>query len=781
MVKLVLSLLALWIAPACAFAQTCTLQLKVQLRDLDDNGELSFAVVKVIGSDKILQSDAHGEFSLSGLCAGTQQFLVQHFDCRDTIITVELTRSSKLLVRLPHSVNQLKEVDVMDKRAEMRKTQAQVTLNSDAIMAGKGQPLAELLKNVSGVTTLNTGATISRPMLHGMQGNRLLILNNGVRQEGQQWGSEHAPEIDPFMAKKIAVIKGVAAIRYGSDAIAGVVLAEQDELPDTAALTGELSLVGLSNGRTGAAAMRLQGYFDALRYFSWRIQGSVKKGGNVRTPGYYLTNTGMQEHNFSYAMGYHRKKWGTELYYSQFNTTIGIYRGSHIGNITDLQQALRYGKPTDSASAFSYAIGRPDQQVAHELVKWASHYHFSPRWRSSFHYAWQHNIRQEYDLRRLTAAERASGFAAPDLDLRVTSQTAEAIIEHDNIRSFRGMLGLSGMYQENTSQGRFFIPNYVNTTWGVFATERYVLPHVELEAGIRYDQKLLRSYYFVDKVWTISRRNFDNINANGGMIWKADSTFNLFVNAGTAWRSPAPNELYANGIHQGVSAIERGDSTLKLEKCYNLTVSGIYRTQKLRAEVTVYHNEFSNFIYLQPSGTLEVTIRGAFPVFNYQQANARISGVDLNAEYQLQRQLLLLFKGMVVRGWNRAISDYLIYMPADRAEAGLKILLPDWRWLKNASVQASNMFVARQWRVPASGDFSPPPAGYYLGGLSLAGTVYLRQQPMELHFGINNLFNARYRDYLDRFRYYCDAQGVSYNLRLNFPIVIYDKKSHPER
>lgn len=759
-----------------ARSQDCDLSLRVQLRDLDNNEELSFAVIKVLTTDQILQSDAHGEFSLKGLCKGTQRFLVQHFDCRDTVLTVELTRTTKVMFRLPHSVNQLKEVDVMDKRAEMRKTQTESLLSQQELEAGKGQPLGELLKNVSGVSTLNTGATISKPMLHGMQGNRLLILNNGVRQEGQQWGNEHAPEIDPFTAKKISVVKGVAAIRYGSDAIAGVVLAEADELPDTAALTGEMSLAGFSNGKTGAAAARLQGYFDRLRYFSWRIQGSLKKGGNIRTPDYFLTNTGLEERNFSYTLGYHRKKLGLELYYSQFNTQIGIYKGSHIGNLSDLQNALLYGRPVDSLSTFSYVIDRPYQIAEHELVKGAAHYHFSPRWRANLQYAWQYNIRKEYDLRRLTSEERAAGVVAPDLDLRLNTQSLDAVLEHDNIRSFRGMAGLTLLRQENVYQGRFFVPNYLNSSWGAFVTERFVMPHVEFEAGLRYDEKHLNSFYFVNKVWTSSRRDFRNWTGNGGLIWKADSCFHLFVNAGTAWRAPAPNELYSNGIHQGLSAIERGDSLLATEICYNVTASGIFKSKNLNVEATMYYNRFSNFIYLQPTGQLELTIRGAFPVFDYRQADATIYGVDVKGDLRLHKKLSLLFKGMIVRGWNEAVNDYLIYMPGDRGDLSLKFLLPEAGFLKETFFQINNSFVARQWRVPANSDFAPPPAGYYLLGIQLGGTFHLKHQPVEINFSVSNLLNTRYREYLDRFRYYCDAQGASYNLRINLPLVLYDKK-----
>lgn len=758
-------------------SQTCNLVLKGHVIDDDNNEHLGFAVVKLISPEKIIQTNLNGEFAFTNLCEGNYQLFIQHAGCKDTLMNVVLNlKTKKVIVKLPHSINNLNEIDVMDKRLDMKKTQTETQLTPEEIQKTKGQNLGDVLKNITGVTVLNTGATVSKPMLHGMQGYRLLILNNGIRQEGQQWGNEHAPEIDPFIAKKLSVIKGVNAIRYGSDAIAGVVLVEPDELPDTAAITGEVNLVGLSNGQTGATSAILQGYFNKLPGFSWRVQGTLKKGGNVKTPTYYLNNTGLEEKNFSYALGYHRKKFGVELYYSQFNTKIAVFKGSHIGNLTDLQLALNQNKPVDSLAIFTYSLDRPYQITEHELIKGLAHYHFSPKWRAKVQYAWQYNIRQEYDLRRLTSVEKETGIIAPDLDLNITSQTIDAIVEHDNIKLFRGMYGASYMQQSNVYVGRFFIPNYLNNTWGAFATERYVMPHAEVEVGARYDEKYLQSYFYEGKVWTEHVRNFKNYTYNAGFIWKPDTTFNLFINAGSAWRAPAPNELYSNGIHQGAGGIERGDDNLKKETCYNITTTGIYKRKKLNVELTVYHNLFNNFIYLNPTNTLELTIRGAFPVFNYQQANVRISGIDFKTNYSFNKYIEVTLKGMIVRAWNYSIKDHLIYMPADRGDVQLKLKFPALKFLKNNSLQLNNSFVAKQWRAPSDVDFAPPPPAYYLLGVDIGTQLHIKKQKLLINFSATNLLNTRYREYLDRFRYYCDAVGTSYNIKLTIPLTFYNKK-----
>ena len=166
----------------------------------------------------------------------------------------------------------------------------------------------------------------SKPVIHGLHSNRVLILNNGIRQEGQQWGSEHAPEIDPFIANRLSVIKGSGALRYGGDAIGGVVLVEPKLLPTDPGIGGELNLAGFSNNRMGVISAMFEGNSFRWPAFSWRLQGTLKKGGNARTPNYWLDNSGVEEMNFSATATLQTKDKGVEFFYSQFNTKLGIFQ-----------------------------------------------------------------------------------------------------------------------------------------------------------------------------------------------------------------------------------------------------------------------------------------------------------------------------------------------------------------------------------------------------------------------------------------------------------------------
>ena len=753
----------------------CAFTFKGRIIDLDDGKELEGTFIILKESDQTQITNEHGSFKFSNLCLGSYQFIIKHVGCKDTIISIDLKNDTKLTIKLPHSAVELSQIDIMDKQLEMVKSQTVDEIKSKDLDGTRGQSLGESLKLISGVTTLNTGSTISKPMIHGMQGYRVLILNNGIRQEGQQWGNEHAPEIDPFIAQKLSVIKGANSVRYGSDAMAGVILVEPNDLPDTAAVTGELNLVGMSNGQTGVVSGILQGYFDKIKGFNWRVQGTYKKGGTINTPTYYLKNTGVEEVNFSYALGYHRKNWGIEGYYSQFNTKIGIFSGAHIGNLTDLKNAFNAQKPQDSLAKFSYDIERPYQDITHELAKAKFHLHIAPRWLANIQYAYQYNIRKEYDKHK-PLNNALAALNKPELDYRITSQTIDLVVEHLNIRSFRGQFGASYMNQTNVYLGRFFVPNFINNTWGIFVNERYVKQHVEFEAGLRFDQKNLKSFYYIGNDLEKPELNFNNISWNIGTIIKPKTNLNFFINAGSAWRAPAPNELYSNGVHHGVGSIERGDPNLKTEQVYNLTATGIYKIKNTTIEVTGYHNQFSNFIYMNPASQPELTIRGAYPVFNYQQADVRISGLDAKFQTQLVNHIDIISKAMILRAWNYSIKDYLVYMPSDRYSMEIKYFTKLSKQIPEIYAKGGYQYITKQWRVPANTDFAQPPKAYGLFTAEIGSSLKFGKQQLHLSLTATNLLNKIYRDYLDRFRYFADSQGQNFTLRIKMPLTIYDKK-----
>ena len=778
MYKVIVSIF-LFLVQANLFAQSetlCKSTLKGKIIDEHDKSILEFAAVYIVELKKGGLSDNNGFYSIENICDGNYTIKISHVGC--TPIETKINVKGKTIKNFyPEHHNEiLKNVEVIAKKAIEQTTQTKNDVSEEKYNQSKGQSLGDALKNIVGVTTLNTGSSISKPIIHGMHSNRILILNNGIRQEGQQWGVEHAPEVDPFIANKISVIKGANSVRYGSDAIAGVVLVETKPMRDSAGIGGEVNLVGISNGKGETTSAYIEGNFNKLKAFSWRVQGTLKQNGSISAPNYILVNTGFKEYNFSYALGWKKQKYGAELFYSQFNTTLGIFGASHIGNLTDLNNAFSSAVPLQTG-AFTYEIGRPYQHIEHELLKFKSYFLTGEKGKLSLTYARQYNLRYEYDKHR-PLDDSLADLDKPDLQFELTSHSTDLIWEHNSIKHFNGSIGISGITQGNTYEGRVLIPNFRSYNGGVFIIERWRKNRFELEGGVRYDYKWMQvfKYKYVGnaKYELITPiHKFENITGNLGAIFKKDSTLNISVNFGSAWRAPSVNELYSFGLHHGAAALEYGDDSLQSERAY----SGIFTirynpSKKLFFEVSPYYNYINNFIYRQPSSAPILTIHGAFPAFYYKQTDAILKGIDFYLNYKINKSFEITSKASILRARNKKETNWIIMMPSDRYEAELTYRFKKYKKINSAYISSSLQYVTKQWRVPANSDFVQPPSAYYLVNFHASISVQVKKQNIEFGVSVFNLINESYRDYLDRFRYFTDAMGRNITFRIKVPFNI---------
>ncbi|CAN5848016.1 TonB-dependent receptor [soil metagenome] len=754
-----------------ASAKDCGLTLSGKVTDHDQREPLQGAVVYIEELQLSTATDAFGNYHFHHLCEGTYRVKSNYLGYEGMQSDIRLRSSSVRDFKMHASSLLLQGVEVTGKRIPPPTTQAQVTLEGRELAGTRGLPLAEALTRLTGVNSIQTGPTIAKPVIHGLHSNRVLLLNNGVRHEAQQWGAEHAPEIDPFVASQLSVVKGAATVRYGSDAIGGVVLVEPAPLRDSAGMGGEVNLVGMTNGRLGAVSAMVEGNALNQPALSWRLQGSLKRGGDARAPNYYLNNTGVQEGNFSAALGFTTQEYGGEVYYSNFSTRLGILSASHIGNLTDLRRAIERGHP-EQPTDFTYSIDAPFQEVRHHLLKASGYVRTGDAGRLRLLYAGQLNSRDEYDAHSIRARVN------PELHYEIMTHTADLIWEHAPVGNFSGSVGLTGITQQNTYQGRFFIPFFRNYTGAAFAIERWRRDKLQLEAGLRYDHKLLQVALYEQGEINRPEFQFGNLSGTLGGIYDFDPHWTLSVNAGTAFRAPGANELFSGGLHHGAAAVELGNRELVPERAYNTIATLSYRHGLFfNGEVSAYNNYIQDYIYLAPQLPPTLTIRGAYPTFAYRQTDARFRGIDASLQVVLLPNLSLISKGSLVRAKNRSTDDYLVMIPADRLENMLRY---DWGAVArgnsrfgNSYVTVGTLLVARQTRVPNNPeerDFAAPPAGYSLLQAEAGTQVQVGRQRLDISLSGTNLLNTSYRDYLNRFRYFADERGRNLVLRVRVPL-----------
>ncbi len=748
-------------------------------------------------------TDNNGQFQFNELCPGRYTVLVQYVGYKTSKVTISVGSDTDLEIRMEPDVTELSEVVIQDKLLHTEHTQNFTSLNEKQLAESAGKTLGESLKEIPGVNTIQAGPGIFKPVIHGVHSQRILILNYGIRQEGQQWGAEHAPEIDPFVASNIIVIKDASAIKYGTDALGGVIVINPPPLPEQPGLGGSFNSVLQSNGRSGAFSGLLEGGIKNHDGWGWRAQGTVKRSGDFHTPDYMLTNTGVQELNFSAATGYHNEKVGFEVFFSHFQTKLGILKGTSIGNLDDLLNAMER-EPPEYTGDFSYKISEPRQEVSHNLLKINGHVETEKGdWR--IQYGFQNNNRKEFDI-------RIGGLSQiPAIDLQLNTHTLEMEWESNRDEKQTTCIGLTGMFQDNNNiagtQRIPFIPNFNSTSAGIFGITKLFFNNLTVDLGARYDYRgySVSGYDFKNALYR-SNLSFHNASATAGAIFRLDDEESVTFNLSSSWRPPHVAELYSLGTHQSAAAIEFGlllnDSTNEVMDIENVAfkneqavkwVSTYQRSwRKFEFEASVYANYIFNYIYLRPSG-ITTTIRGTYPYFRYTQTDALFVGADLSGVWSLNSNWKVSPKASLLRASDERNNDYLVFIPPNRYETAVRYERPSLMGLKNVFVESKIKMVATQGRAPrtitvrdfndatdqdtdplqgssANFDFMDAPDAYWLWNVAVGLSVHTEKVRYDFRLASENTLNTSYREYTNRFRYYADDLGrnILFSIKCTF-------------
>lgn len=785
MLSRLLLLAGLLVAPAgLAAQQPCRLHIHGQAHAADGS-VLAGATVLLQGTTAGTLADAEGHFHLDGLCPGIYMLEVRYVGLQPQRLRIQVQQDRDLsFTLLPDSSAR---TEVIIRGLPYNRPESRQQLAGADLLATKGLNLAEALQQIPGVTVLQTGPTIAKPVLHGMSGNRVLILNNGIRHEAQQWGTEHAPEIDPLLATRLTVVRGAASIRYGADAIAGVVLVEPPALPDSAGtLNAEVNLVGATNSRTGTASGQIQGAPTWLPGLSWRLQGTLKRGGDFRTPDYFLANTAQRERNYSAALGYRGQTWQAETFYSYFDNQVGIIEWAHAGNLNDLRRVIERGGPLpEEIKPWSSEFRRPRQDIEHHLLKTRLQWDPNPGIRLQLIHAWQRNYRAEFDRHRyrvINGESRNIPSDEPAMTFELQTHTVDAIASHiGETWSWEG--GIQALHQANEYGGAELIPFYRQRGLGGFAVLRRTREHWTHEAGVRYDVRMIDDLQSQSRRLAGTEYQYSGWSGNIGTSYTTEAGWQYRVQAASHWRAPNINELYSDGLHHGTVSYEVGDPGLQPERAYSLVATvETPASHKFGFRVSPYVKYVDNFIQLVVPGSDTVrlstgeirtryrnTLRGTFLQFFAQSVDAWMYGLDLNAWWNLSDRWRLSAAGSLVRMQDANTNEWLPFAPPDQLRSNLRYTLPSSKWQRGTFVEIQARAVDRQWRYDY-GDVTNPPAGYVLWDVNAGTSFSIGNQPVNLQVTVQNVLNTSYRDYLDRLRYYAIAPGIGALFRIQIPI-----------
>ena len=653
-----------------------------------------------------------------------------------------------------------REIDTINiAKKEVVRSVVASQLKKEDLAKHTGGSLAKIISNISGVSMLQTGHTNAKPVIQGLSGQRIAILNNGVKIESQQWGDDHSPEIDPFIAQNIEVIKGAEAVKYGSNALGGVILLNSEKLPYYGEkLGGKFQMTGESNGDKWSGNLSLKGNISNKNAFAWQMQYSAKKSGDYKTAEYLVNNTGVRESNYSANIGYQMEKEKVEMFYSYFSTELGVFKGSRIGSPLDWDLRLSLGRPI-SFEAFKYDIESPKQMVNHHLAKILveSKRNFA---KLNLVYTFQKNHRQEYDVRRGLFADR------PTLDVELTTQTISLDFDKEFYPNFRtlvgGVLSTQKNYNIPGNGINSIIPNFISDNFGVYVSQEYNSNSWILNAGLRFDYKTFSSagYDRIGRYYS-GNKKYQNWSYVFGVNKTFGEKFQISSNIGMAWRAPEAVELFSNGVHHGSAFYLEGNPNLELERGLKWSSKIQYSSKKVDISADVFLQRINGFIYEMPTKSYFNTWGGYFPLFKYKQSDAFFRGMDFNFKYTPIPDLEYRLKASVIYADNLSESYYFPHISPENIQQDITLKLSRIIPLKKAYFNLEHHWTNKQKRFSLETDLLPnsPPA-YHLINISMGTNISIfKENDMMMSLSVNNLLNNLYKDYTDRLRYFVHSLG----------------------
>ena len=780
-----------------AIAQECDLKLSGTVQDFHDGSPIIGATIYMKNLDKYTTSDINGYFEIKKLCKGKLILEISHLACDTKILEVDVNGNMTRSITLEHHIEELGEVKVRGSNQHSKVASAQESrIKNDVLETYSALTLGDAVKEISGVQSLNTGAVITKPIINGLHSSRVAIFNNGVRLQDQDWGIEHAPNIDINSASSVSVIKGSSALALSGDAVGGVVMLLPPRVIKKDTLFGQTILNGQTNGKGGAISSKLNKSFTS----GWYADGVItyKRLGDFEAPDYVLSNTGTELKSFSINSGYYSFEKGFNAFYSLVDNTIGILTASHLGSTQDLDNAITSEQPL-VINDFTYDILAPRQEITHHLAKAEFFKRFSSFGKITLNYNYQNNHRFEFDRRRGENRDKAA------VDLKLQTHALRLDVQLDKSINWISNFGISLGYQDNfanpNTDVRRLIPDYNKYDFGIYGIVKHNLNDSWLlDAGLRYDfNHIDAKKFYITSRWeergynedfsniiiedlgtqllTNPKFNYHNISASLGAKYRWNDVNKVLVNLSIASRAPNPSELFSDGLHHSAARFELGDLRFKQERSYRIGLTYQRSTETTNFVLESFVNKVNDFIYLEPVG-VEDTNRGAFSVWEYKKTDALLFGMDFSFNHDFSETWSYTNKSSIIFGRDLDLKQPLIDMPAPRIENNVRFSKKKWHSF-NAGLTSEYVFKQNNFPnndfeafLPLQNEMvvigiSETPSAYHLLHFDAQMKFKLNEGlGLKMRLGIDNLFNTNYRNNLNRQRYFSDDLGRNVNLQI---------------
>ena len=689
--------------------------------------------------------------------------------------TIDLATTTTKDFMLEEAVMELNEVVVtgLSKSAEKRRTPTPITTISTAeLRALNASNIIDAIASRPGIDQVTTGPGISKPVIRGLGFNRVVVVNDGIRQEGQQWGDEHGIEIDEYGVNRVEILKGPASLAFGSDAMAGVI----NFLPAPTLPKGKISGSVLANYQTNAGL--IGGSADLagnINDYIWDVRYSGKES-HAYQNAYdgYVFNSGFKENNLSGILGV-IKSWGySNIHFSVYDMTPGIVEGERDSASGKFIKPVAIGGEEGEAIATEDDFRSYTPQVPFQKI-----HHYKAVSNSSFVLGngslktilgWQQNRRQEYG-EILTPDEYGLYFFLNTVNYDVRYNLPE-------LNKWNISVGANGMYQKSQNKGtEFLIPDYHLFDFGIFALARKSFEKLDVSGGLRFDtrQEKADALYLdafgerTDHPDGDSFLQFSDIDAQfQGFSGSIGATYQFSeqvfakLNLSKGFRTPNIAEISANGVHEGTVNYIIGVPTLKAESSWQWDFALGVNSHYITAELDLFSNKINNYIYLEKLSRSMGgdSLTDGYATYKYTSGDAHLYGSELSIDVHPAPIDWLHFENGF--SWVRAVqadqpdsTRNLPFTPAPKLTSELKANVKKiGKNLVNGffMIGVDNYFRQDHFYSAYGTETATP--GYTLLNVGLGADFVSNNRTLfSLFINANNLTDVAYQNHLSRLKY----------------------------
>ena len=606
-----------------------------------------------------------------------------------------------------------------------------------------------------GVSQLTTGSGISKPIIRGLGYNRVVVMSEGVRQEGQQWGDEHGVEVDAGSVNSVEILKGPASLMYGSDAMAGVVILHSQPTLAEGDLQARASTEYQTNNGLFAYTLSVAGN---QKGFVWDARFSSKMAHAYKNKyDGYVPGSQFRERAGRLMLGVN-KSWGhSRLTWTAYHLTPGIVEGERDPETGCLESS-------EGFTAHGYGKSLPFQQVKHYKAVWDNSLNL-PNGNLKLILGYQQNRRQEFE-------ESADDY---ELFFKLHTLTYDLRYVTHEFDGWKLSTGIGGMYQKSGNKGEeFLIPEYRLFDFGIYTTATKTLgDRWTLNGGLRFDHRRLHGYELRDEGelrFTDFSRHFNGLTGSIGAVCNINDHFNLRLNIARGFRTPNMSELASNGVHEGSIRYEIGSQQLKAEYSLQADLGLDFTSRYVSAQLALFANRIDNYIFTH---RLADEMEEGYLTYAYTQGDARLLGFEAGIDFHPIHSIHFSNTFSLVDAQlmhQPADTKYLPHSPAPRWSSELKWELqhhshstvkhrherhPNHRsLLNNLYIAAGLDCYLKQTHIYSADDTETATPGYALVSLSAGTDIQIGGRKVaELYIVADNLLNKAYQNHLSRLKY----------------------------